>query len=576
MIRFFLRRRASESHLSEDTLTRLVCRELSPAERLLAGVHLNRCGQCRTRRELRERAARIIAEHHQYAATRLGPLCSGRRDRFLRELDLKLECVYAKPRWQQLLIESGIHPFGSALTPLMSTLILICCGFILFSLWRWQLPVVSAAEFLDRAITSDKSPRKIAGSGVICRRFRIKTTKTMIEHAVYRDTSDRRQPEYVKLGAQEADLAARLALAGVDWDDPLSAISFKIWHDRQQNPKDEIHSSGNGLLTISTRVPSASIQQETLTVREDGFHPVERTVEYRKFGTVDISEVSLDVLSGDAPDKLFPEIQPGSNSPVGRAHPPDLLPSTAEKNETELKTRLMLSQVSADTGEQIEITRDARGVQVQGLVDNEDRKQEIEKSLHGIPFLSLKIQSFDDLKSLPGPKAPVAVTQQHTAVAEVSPLEHFFVEQGRSREDLSRISAGLFDSSLAVNRSSRAIEQLLLRFSATESLSPAAIRMRDELQRRNTARLLQDLKEQQNLLEETAIALEPEAIGARNSDAGARGFVGLAERNMVATRELISRAAESDHSEKQIATELAETISKLRSAVLTLHPETQQ
>jgi hypothetical protein len=245
-------------------------------------------------------------------------------------------------------------------------------------------------------------------------------------------------------------------------------------------------------------------------------------------------------------------------------------------DEAELEARLVLSQVSADTGEQIEITRDVNGVEVQGLVESEGRKQVLKTSLQGIPFLSLRIRSFDDLESLPGPGAQVAPAQQYTAVKQVSPLEQYFAQQGRSRDDLTRISAGLFNSSLAISRSSRFIKQLLLRFSANEGLSPVAIHARDELLRRNVARLLQDLKEQQDLLEETGIAFESQTGVPGNADSDSRDFVRLAERNRSAIRELISLPGGSGHSEKQMAAELAETISDLRSAALALGPEEPQ
>jgi hypothetical protein len=451
-------------------------------------------------------------------------------------------------------------------------LILVSAGLILFSLWRWQLSTVSAAEFLDRAVASDASTAKIGGSGVMRRRFRVKTAKKTIEHSVYRDISGRRQPKNAKADSGDAGLAIRLALAGVNWDDPLSSVSFKNWHDRQLNPNGEVHSSGQGLLTNSTRLPSTIIAQESLTVRADGFHPVERTIEYREFGTVDISEVSLDFLSWDGANQRFFEPQPDNKPATTRVPARVLIPGTRQINETELQARLVLNQKNADTGEQIEITRDVKGVQVQGLVESEERKRELKQSLQPIPFLSVTIRSFDDMKSATNPSAQVAATQQRFAVAQASPLEQYFVEHGRSRDDLSRISSGLFNFSLAINRSSRSIDQIELHFSADADLTPAVIHSRDELRARNVARLLNDLKEQQGLLDEAGITFESDALASSNPDPGSADLVRLAERNAAATRELISGASASDRSEKPPAAELAETISQLRAAALAFIP----
>jgi hypothetical protein len=569
MISLLGRQSAHRSHLSEDALTRMICRESSPVQGLFARRHLNRCRQCRARYKLLARTAHQIFDYRQNVAERLGPLPSARRDQFIRQLDLLLESVPSKPRWEQPLLQFELRPFANSVPSFTGTMILACVGLILFSAWRWQFSTVSAAEFLNRAVVSDASPSRIGASGVIRRRLRVKTRKRTIERTVYRDDSGRRQPKKITVDAEEAELAIRLALAGVNWDDPLSAVSFKDWHDRQQNPHDEVHSSGGGLLTISTRLQSTGITQESLIVRKDNFHPIGKTIEYREFGMVEISEVSVDFLSWDAASQLFYEPQPVYSPATPRGIARALIPSTAQLNETELQARLVLNQQNADTGEQIEITRDLNGLRVQGLVESEERKRELNESLRGIPFLSATIRSFDDLKSATSPSSQVAATQKRSAVAQVSPLEQYFVQHARSRDDLSRISAGLFNYSLAINRSSRSIEQIVLHFSADGDLTPAAIHSRDELLTRSLARLLNDLKEQQRLMDEARITVDSDAIAPSNPDAGSAGLVRLAERNAAATRELISGASGSDRSEKPMVAELAETISQLRTAALT-------
>ena len=560
------------SHLSENALTRMICQEISPARRFLAKRHLNRCTQCRARLELRERTVLEAIEHRRIVAEQLGPLSSARRDSFIQQLDLLLESAPAKPWWKRLPQQLGAWPFWNfALSVKSATIAIFAAGLILFSVWRWEPPAVSAAEFLDRAVASDQSTPKLPGSGVIHRRFRVKTVNKTIEHDSYRDISGHHNPRNDNVDAEGADLVIRLALAGVNWDDPLSAVSFKIWHDRQSDRNDEVRSSGEGLLTIRTGLPTTSIAQESLTVREDGFHPVARTIEYRDYGTVEISEVSLDFLSWEKANQLFFLPEPESRLPAPRVPSPALLPSIPQMNETELEARLILNQRNADTGEQIEITRDVRGVQVQGLVESEERKRELNESLQAIPFLSATIRSFEDLQSTRGPDAQTTATQQQSAVAQVSPLEQYFVQHGRRRDDLSRISAGLFNSSLDINRSSRSIAQIALRFSADEDLSPAAIHARDELLSRTVERLLNDLKEQQQFLEETNLAFESAAVSPRNPDADI-DLMHLAELNTALTRELISGAGESVRSEKVMAADLAETISQIRTAALTYIP----
>jgi hypothetical protein len=309
-----------------------------------------------------------------------------------------------------------------------------------------------------------------------------------------------------------------------------------------------------------------------LTVTEESFHPIKRTVEYGPLGTIEISEISVDALSGDDAKQLFFASEPNTSAAVGvpvRA----LLPTTAQLNETELEARLTLNRMSADTGEQIEITRDDKQVRVKGLVDSEERKRGLSQSLQTLPFLAVTIESFDDLKSASSPSSQVSPAYRQSTLAQVSPLEEYFVEHGRSRDDLSRVSAGLFNCSLAINRSSRSIEQIAVRFSVNEDLSPTAARARDELLSRSVERLLNDLGAQRQFLDDAGITFESN-LRPTNAQPNSTGLRDFAERNTAATKWLLSSPTESGRSEmlKTKAAELAETISQLRTAAFTYIP----
>jgi len=562
----------SRFHLSENVLTRMVNYELPSVRSLLARRHLNSCAKCRASYERKVHATLEIVEQRQALLKRIGPLPFGRRDLFIRQLDAELQSIRG-PWWKKLLPRPAIRPLGSSMPALTSALILIVAGIFLFSALRWPVPAVSAAEFLDRVIVSDLRPAKLSGSGVICRRLLIKTGHKTLQRAIYRDTAGRRQPRYAKAGSEEVELAARLALAGVSWDDPLSAASFKSWHARQTDPIDNVQSAGDGLVTMTTRLPFTSIVQESLTVKEESFHPIKRTVEYRPFGTIEISEVSEDVLSTADAKQLFFEGETSGSASVRRMPAPNLLPSTTQLNETELEARLTLNRMNADTGEQIEITRNDKQVRVKGLVETEERKKELNQSLKTLPFLDVTMESFDDLKSASSSGSQITSIHQQSTSSAVSPLEDYFVAHGHTRSDLSRISAGLFNCSLAINRSTRSMEQIELRFSADEDLSPTAIRARDELLLRSAERLLADLDKQQQFLDDAGIASESN-VGPKNAEADSVSLTDLAGRNMAATKWLISSPDEADRSEmlKTQAAELAETISQLRTAAFTYIP----
>lgn len=567
--------RANHFHLSEDTLVRLVARELPAVRRVLARCHIGLCSGCRSRYRVVEQVVLELFEQHKQAVKYLEPLSPVRRKQFIQQLDLLIESLPARRWWANPLERLGFRPFGNAPTAFVAPLILICACVVVFFVGHSRLPVVSASEFLNRAVASEIKPLQREGTKVIRQRLRIRTTNKTFEESVYRAVSGRIKPPKTVIDQEQRELANRLELAGVNWDDPLSAVSFRIWHDAQAEAADEVHSSGEGLLTITTRVPLTAIVQESLTVREDSFRPIQRTIAYREFGTVDISEVSTEVLTAEAANQLFAESQPEHREVVPRAHASALLPNSMQMNETELQARLILNRENADTGEQIEVLRDTRGIQIRGLVENVERKKQLEDSLRGIPFLNVTLKGFDEIQAVPAKAGQVAVESQQPVEAKTSRLEKFFLQQGRDRDDLGRISAGLFDVSLAINRSSQQLEQISSRFSAGEELSPVAVRAQRELMLRITERLIGDLNVQRRLIGETQIKIATEMAKESHRNSEPADLVHLAARNVFLTKELITSGSEPDRAVEDVVTELNETIFQLRAVALQLSPQAQ-
>ena len=558
-------------HLSDDNLVRMMDQELSSARRLFAKGHLTRCAGCQARFDSLERTAHRVIVLRQSVVDRLSPLSSTTRHEFLRQVDIQLESTPARSWWNRFPDSLQGLRVGNVASSWASSMAIIFAVFFLLLVWRSQIHSVSAAEFLNRAVSADQTPARVTHSGLIRRRFRVTTPGKTIEHDVYRDVSGRSQPQSSEQNSDDADLPARLALAGVNWDDPLSAVSFRNWHDRQSHPKDEVHPTGDGLLTVSTKLATSEIAQESLTVREGDFHPVERTIQYREFGAVEISEVSVDLLTGTSAVRPFVDRKPFHAVPALLVPSLPPLPTATQMDETELEALLILDQQNADMGEQVEVTRNVQGVNVLGLVESEERKEELMDSLNSLPFLSVRIESYDDLRSADGP-VNTQSTEEQSAIAEVSPLERYFMQQGRSREDLSRISAALFNTSLAIGESTRSIEQIVIRFPSDENLTPVAIQSRQELLSRTISRLQDDLNKQQQLLEDARISFDLVAPTLESPDACGIDLVGIAERNAAATKELISGASEHADTETKIAAKLTETISELRDAGLAFNP----
>src|ERR1019366_6426775 len=112
-----------------------------------------------------------------------------------------------------------------------------------------------------------------------------------------RDPARRRRLKQQHLSTDDQRTKDRLDLAGVSWNEPLSAANFSAWRDRQSAKKDAITRTGTNLLTLTTSVaPDSTVVQESLTVRASDFHPLARTIQLRDQGTVEIAELNYAVM----------------------------------------------------------------------------------------------------------------------------------------------------------------------------------------------------------------------------------------------------------------------------------------
>src|SRR6201999_3377303 len=98
--------------------------------------------------------------------------------------------------------------------------------------------------------------------------------------------------------------------------EPLSASGYQDWHDRQRVRQDEIARAGKHLIRLTTTIPSGSIATQSLTVRDTDFHPVARTVAFRDSETVEIAEVSFQVLPWAAVDTSLFASDEGPETPI--------------------------------------------------------------------------------------------------------------------------------------------------------------------------------------------------------------------------------------------------------------------
>ncbi len=451
-------------HLSDETISRLIAGELNAVRGFRARFHLEKCWQCRSRREAFERAAMQVTEHRNRLVEGT-PINPQRRELLLSELRHRAGQPVSQPMWIRSISNFRVW-IGNQMSPIVtSAAIVLVAVVLLVVVWRRTETPVTAGQLLQRAIASDASVSQ-ERTGVIYQKVRITTPRIKIEHEVYRDPHGvRRRVE----SAKKEPVQDVLSAAGVDWDSPLSAASYAGWHDKQPSVTDKVRKSDDNLLTMVSKVQNSWIKEETLTVRASDFHPVARTIETRAYGTIEIAELSYAVLPWSGvnealfeplaiPDHANPEHENNLILPA--------MPTPADLDSAELSARLVLNELHADEGEQINVSQGEHGVEVKGVVETNERKQEIVQKLRLVPHVKVDVLSIAELQSLPRNQSGAqSVTMQSVEVAP-SPLAKYLGGQGDQKVTLGESSQGLLDAALKVRQNASELGVLKERFSS--------------------------------------------------------------------------------------------------------------
>ena len=445
------------THLSDETLSDLVSGELAGGKLRRTQFHLSKCWKCRSRYEQLERAAMGFVELHKQMITPNPPEASQWREMFLARLD-QAAAEAPSSSWSRLLPHfrfaglTNMNPF------LASAAVILVASVILFFIWQRSMPSVSASELLHRAETSDKNLSLSGEPGVIYQKVQIRTPHASVERDLYRDREGRRLPKTRPVAADFTPLKAKLNIAGVNWEEPLSASGYKAWHDSQSEESDQVRRSGKNLLTVTTKTSGGIVVEESLTVREADFHPVKRTVELVDVGTVEIAELNYAVLNWNAVNTdLFEPLTPTvSANPSIRADVvpvAPVVPTPAQLLDAELQARVALHTVGADLGEQIEVIHeaDALAVVIRGLANTAGRKQELLGALQGIANLNIRLRTVEEAMAEGGAQ-DIAPPDREVAVSGHPALEERLVERFPNVEErIAFVNRGLgfFDQALA-------------------------------------------------------------------------------------------------------------------------------
>ena len=428
-------------------------------------------------------------------------------------------------------------------------------------------------NLLARAAKLD-TPDGSAAPGVIRQRVLVRAGTHAFARTLYRDREGARPARAAGWQAGENPLGSAAAEAGLDWARPISASDYQAWRARQRVATEGVSHSAQ-LITLTTAVAEGVVSAESLTLRESDLHAVARTVELRGRGRVEIAELDYAVLPwSSVPASAFETQPPPAPLRVLRTAslPPasPALPSADQLDAAELAARLILNQLHADTGEQIEVRRTPEWVEVAGMVEEDERKRQLRLALASVPRLKVALVSASEARNAapaaasPGVGAPAAAASVDLP-DHPSPLESYLATLGRDVSARNALARQLFAGTLSISQECKALAELDARFSHPEHMEPLKAATLAELRYSHHQRLQASLREQRLLF---GLLGSPDA-GAAATVAGAPGTRSLqtsAEENLALARELTGTNAPAPRAATQIMREMQARLDELNAA----------
>jgi hypothetical protein len=419
-------------HPSDEDLIAFLDGEAAGGTSRRVHRHLAQCWSCRARREEFDLSITGFLKSREHLLDTLSGNQSERDGQITRQFESKLRTAAleedlrspmpsktsaAGRRWHL----SFSLPFAASLLAIVG----IFYGVAQFN----RTPTVSAQEILRRA--SEQGTRHIAQvvKPVVHRKVRVarRAIRSRAEAVTWETWNDRENRRFVQRVTDAdrdssatqghhneqaslllAELQAIFRQNGYDANNPLSSEGHERWRNSLTSRTEEVVETslpaGDAALVVKTEaagphLPQSIIQAE-LVVRTGDWHPVEQRLQVQGHEQVfdyEITERSFEVVTLTAlPPALFAEAVPPLPATVvsPRVFRPVAPSSEAELLATEIQAHYALHQLKACLGKPIHVNRNApEGIEVTGLVETAEEREELRAALRTVPGAILKVQT---------------------------------------------------------------------------------------------------------------------------------------------------------------------------------------
>lgn len=326
----------------------------APAELLLAWEN-----------ELPREAAEPVLAHIQQCWE-----CRARVERYSRGIDAYVE-------FRKLVLDPAVTPRPGGWLRLSARLRDAAGGAETRSEKSWRriprglLLAFPAAAAAAIAIAVIVSPARLTASVVLERAMR----------AEAQETSAFTRRILVRCGgrtiAADEDV---LRAAHIDRSRPLSARSFRAWHDSLHSKQDRVTAAA-GEIRMETTTPEGPITLARLVVARSDYRPRSEHVELRDGTTIDV-EPEEGALQPAAP---VPSLR------ARKTEPPASAAGAGERDALEIEVRWALHNIGADLGEALRISPSGDKLAVTGTLDDPARRNRIAEALSAFPQVAVRL-----------------------------------------------------------------------------------------------------------------------------------------------------------------------------------------
>ena len=428
------------------------------------------------------------------------------------------------------------------------------------------------SSFLRLSVNAEEESKAHLDVAAVHQQIQISAGNMDLQRDLYRDPQGHRRAKQRPVDQDERMLHRALVDAQVDWNNPLSASDFQLWHDHLRDPSDLVRETPN-LLIFTTTSQAGPIQSESLTVRAGDFHSIARSITLRNNQQIEVAELSYEeVSSRQSTDPWFEPLKGNPKALASSLLERHVTPvSTLSESQFDLATLSALralQELHAET-ERLELIRTPQAVQVRGVVAAIDRKQEIAANLRTIANVTVDIATYQELDEKSALSSSIHAIKAVSVISGDSPLENYCALAHIAQDDCRHLTYRLLNTATTLVLESKRLSQLNKQYPTTKSITPAAREVLARLINVHIEHLVSSVDEQEKIVALFAITTERgDTLRVTDESMAVEDKVlQAAQQNLSLIHDLVSASSDQTRGSSARIDSLPASVTRMREAI---------